>query len=97
MARGPGTIIKQTLAAFFIRSHSGCGCTELAAEMDQLGPDRVLEQLDTYTNKMYDSVLNWRKESSIPVPQPPHEVVRKFIEYACDKSRKESQKEGIGA
>ena len=81
--RRPGTRISEVLRSFGIQPHFGCGCTSLAREMDKVGPDKVLEDLDSYTSKMYESIKNWRKGNRMPIPQPPLFVVKKFIEWAC--------------
>jgi hypothetical protein len=78
----PGTRISEVLRAFGIQPRFGCGCTSLAREMDKVGPDNVLEDLDEYSNKMFESIKKWRKGRKA-IPQPPLFVVRSFIKWAC--------------
>ena len=91
--RQPGTIIKETLLAWWIKAYGGCGCEDLAIEMDSVGPYTVLEKLDEYTDRMSVSISNWRAERlrTRIVPQPPREVVYDFIKWAANKSIAESQ------
>jgi hypothetical protein len=53
---GPGTILKSTLAKFFIEAGSGCQCNARAAQMDQLGPDWCEAHLDL--------IVGWLKEEA---------------------------------
>lgn len=85
MRRGVGTIIKETLAAWHITSHSGCLCNDLAKEMDIIPVQRLQERLEQYTDKMYESIKLWRTTVWISIPQPPKLVIRELIEYAIRK------------
>lgn len=87
--RSPGTIIKQTLAAWYIKENAGCGCNEICIEMDQDGPDAVERKLEYYTQKMQISITNWRKAQRWPVPQPPVSIIVALIQYGIDTSRQE--------
>lgn len=88
MPKGPGTIIRETLHSFGI-TDNGCGCTALANEMDQVGADRVEAQLDIYVSKMNESIKRWRRNSGLPLPQPPSLVIKELILYGIRKSRQE--------
>lgn len=87
--RGPGSIIRDTLAAWWISEHAGCGCNEIATKMDQEGADIVEQKIDQYVSEMSESIKNWRKNHSIPIPQPPIFIIRGLIEYGISKSRQE--------
>lgn len=87
--RGPGSVIRETLEAWRIKSHAGCGCTELAYEMDQVGANVVEEKITEYTQRMYDSIKIWRRDCRFPVPQPPFFVIQELIEYGIKTSRAE--------
>jgi len=91
MRKGIGTVIKELLSAWGITSHYGCGCTDLAIEMDSVGTDVVELQLDEYTQKMSYSIRNWRLSSGIPFPilHPPMFLIKKLIQYAIKKSRED--------
>jgi hypothetical protein len=78
----PGTRIKRVLARFGIRPNMGCGCTALANKMDEVGSAKVLEELDSYADEMYESIKKWRRGREV-IPQPPLIVVRNFIVWAC--------------
>lgn len=95
MARGPGTIIKQTAHAFFVRTNGGSGCSacdELAQELDSVGPMKVMDDLEVYTTKFENSVRNWRRVNNSLMPQPPRITLEKFLIYACEKSMGEMMK-----
>lgn len=84
----PGTAIKEVLKAWGITEHSGCGCTDLANEMDRDGSDKVALRLDDYyVPEMYKSVERWRGVNRILTPQPPMIAVKLLIEYGIKKSR----------
>lgn len=86
--RHPGTAIKQVLACWGITERSGCGCTDLANEMDRDGPDRVEQRLeDYYIPKMNDSIKKWRGKIKVPTFQPPEIAIRKLIQYGISKAR----------
>lgn len=53
---GVGTILKSTLAKFFIEAGPGCQCNARAAQMDQLGPDWCQEHLE--------EIVGWLKEEA---------------------------------
>jgi hypothetical protein len=83
---GPGTRISMALKRFGIKPTKGCRCYELAREMNRVGSEGVLAELDKYTNNMYDSIKEWRKSQegfTIIVAQPPKVVIREFITWAC--------------
>lgn len=84
---GVGTTIKKTLASWGIRPKAGCSCIDLAIEMDRVGPTTIGEQLESYTDRMYDSVKEWRGMTRLPIPQPPKATVKLLIEYAIWKNR----------
>jgi len=93
MIRGTGTIIRETLAAWKITAHSGCGCTEIAAEMDAVGADVVEQNLDHYVDRMYESVKLWRSSGNTlqqVLPLPPKVLVKELIQYAITKHREEA-------
>ncbi len=79
-----GSYIKNFLKKFRIRPHVGCSCYSLAEEMDRVGPDVVEKEIDSYTDKMYESIKDWRRTRSglIPVPQPPRIVIYETIQFA---------------
>ena len=80
----PGTRIKTVLGRFGIRANWGCGCTALANKMDKVGAEKVMEEIDYYTDEMYDSIKKWRKDNNtVIIVQPPKLVVRSFIIWAC--------------
>jgi hypothetical protein len=82
----PGTRISKVLKKFGIKPNRGCSCYKLAQEMNRVGVDVVMEKLDYYTDKMLESIKEWRKSQNgftIVVAQPPRAVVRSFIEWAC--------------
>lgn len=90
--RGPGTIIRQTLAAWGITEHSGCGCTDIANEMDKDGPDNTEIKLEYYVQKMNNSIVNWKASGNVVqqnIPTPEF-AVRKLISYGVNKSREEA-------
>lgn len=85
---GPGTIIKKTLAAWGITDKPGCGCNDLAIEMNQDGPDIVEQRLeDYYIPQMSESIKKWRGIVKSNMPQPPVMVIRKLINYGIEKSK----------
>ena len=54
--------------------------------MDRDGAEVVLEKLDYYTDKMSDSIKEWRKNQNgftLVMIQPPKVTVRSFILWAC--------------
>lgn len=82
----PGSRISRVLRKFGIKASRGCSCYKLAQEMDRVGSEAVLAELDSYTDKMYNSILEWRKSQNgftLVVAQPPKYVVRMFIEWSC--------------
>lgn len=86
-ASGVGTILKKILASWGIHSHSGCGCTDLANELDSLPVEEIVQRIDEYTEKMCASIEKWRGKNlkTYFLPQPPSMVVKEFILYACKK------------
>jgi hypothetical protein len=46
-SHGPGTELKKLLKLFGIFSKGGCDCAKHAMVMDQMGPGRCLEKIDT--------------------------------------------------
>lgn len=84
--KGVGTIIRETLSCFAIND-VGCGCTALANEMDAAGPDTVEQELQSYTEKMKESIKRWRRENNSIIPAPPEATIRLLIVYAISKSR----------
>lgn len=89
MARGVGTIITQALEAWYIRHTQGCPCASIAAEMDQVGPDKVEQQLDSYAERMQESARVWRRETGVPLPTPPLAILKSLINYGIKKHREE--------
>lgn len=87
--RGCGTIIRETLAAWFIKEHAGCGCNEICSRMDTEGADVVEQKLQQYKEDMKISIANWRKENSFPILQPPDWTIELLIKYGIEQSRQE--------
>jgi len=82
---GPGTEIKRVLESFGITAHSGCGCTELASEMDRIGVDKLEKEIDRYSKAMHESVKRWRGDR--PIPTPPLSIIKLLITYGIRRSR----------
>lgn len=90
--RRTGTIIKEELEAWWIHAYGGCPCAQLAAEMDQKQPEDILSNIEHWTDRMVESVKEWRSTGLRRlVPQPPRHKLRDFIEWAANKSIEESQ------
>ena len=86
---GPGTLIARFLSSKGIKPRPGCGCYELAAQMDTAGPEAILTDLDGWADEMYASVMDWRKAQGgvwVAAPNPPRWAVRSLIEWACHKA-----------
>lgn len=88
MTKGVGTIISETLETFGI-SKSGCGCSDLANELNKLSPEEIETNLDNFVVKFRSSISKWRKNNTKLVPAPPDFVLRRFLLYAISKSRGE--------
>lgn len=88
---GPGTQIKKVLAAWGITDKQGCGCTQLANEMDLEGADKIESNITSWVTKVSDSIKKWRgiarQESGVPIPQPPELAIKLLIQYGIKKSR----------
>lgn len=89
--RGPGTIIKETLAAWGISEHTGCNCNSIAEEMDRDGPQIVQQRMNYYVDEISTSSRTWRKglhiaSIHIPTLQPPKFIIKELIEYAITTS-----------
>lgn len=83
---GPGTAIKAELAKWGIHpKEKKCKCNDIAAAMDELGPDALERNLDLYVAKMRESFKEWR--GGIPIPTPPDFILRQIIEYGISTSR----------
>ena len=83
---GPGTAIKAELAKWGIHpKEKKCKCNDIAAAMDELGPDELERNLDLYVAKMRESFKEWR--GGIPIPTPPDFILRQIIEYGISTSR----------
>lgn len=93
MARGPGTVIKQLLSKFYIKPIQGCGCYALADEMDKIGYSALESQIEQYTDKMVESIKDWRKGISTLIPQPPRSTVQSLIKFGIEQSKSEDQQE----
>lgn len=83
---GVGTTIKKELASWGIKPKAGCSCIDLAREMDRVGIQAIENNLESYTDRMYDSIKEWRSTSRMPVPQPPKFIVKLLIEWAIQKN-----------
>ena len=80
----PGTRIQQALIQLFrISGFAGCGCDELAREMNEVGPEKIKANLDYYVERMFKSIKKWRTMKKTPIPQPPKIVIKSFILWAC--------------
>lgn len=84
---GVGSKIKEELATWGIYPRKKCRCKSLAQEMDKVGPDAVEENIDYYTQEMYDSIKEWRSTSRLPVPQPPLFTIKLLIGWAVRSVR----------
>ena len=84
MAYATGTIIKNSVEFFGIRTHEGCGCTELANEMNQYHPELILGNPEPWVLKMQESIKKWK--GRWPIPSPPDSVVRSLITFAAKKN-----------
>lgn len=94
MPKGPGTILRETLRLFGI-TDNGCGCTELANEMDSVGPVVVQEKFEEYVQKMKESIKRWRRNTGLPIPPPPEITVRKLLQFALSKSLEIDQNQAL--
>ena len=79
----PGTNIRTVLHLFGINPNEGCGCEALATKMDEAGSEKVLDEIEQYTDDMVNSIKEWRKENNSVIPTPPRVVVKEFITWAC--------------
>lgn len=89
MARGVGTIIKETLAAWYITSNPGCYCEDIAAELDRTNIHRIEERFSEFASKIEESVKSWRSGLKKIVPQPPRYVVEELLSYGIRKHKEE--------
>lgn len=82
-----------TLASWKITDHTGCGCTDLANEMDLVGVDAVEKNFQHYVNKMYEGIVNWKATGGSverKIPLPDIKLVAGLIDYGIKKSREEA-------
>ena len=92
MAKGVGSRIKEFLSKRGIVSHSGCGCEELARELDSIGVDEVERRVDEFAEKMQSSIRKWKRGGiSKLIPTPPLIVIKNFLLWAIEEERRHSQ------
>jgi len=89
MGRRIGTIIRETLAAWQIKSHGCSACNEVMTEMNRVGVDKVEQNLEYFKKRMSDSIRQWRRENHSRIPQPPLYVIELLIRYAVAKAHQE--------
>ena len=94
---GVGRHIRRRLSrlGYSVDPVGGCHCWQLAQEMDRLGPDGCEAELDRLTVEMLDSIKRWRAHRGGvlgAVTRPPPCVVRSFITWAIQQSRRDDAK-----
>lgn len=92
MARGVGSRIKDFLTRRGIVPHDGCGCEELARELDEAGVDEVERRIDYFAEKMQNNVRKWKRGGiRTLIPTPPLIVIKQFLQWAIEEERLHSQ------
>lgn len=84
---GVGSRIKNALAWAGLKPTPKCGCIELAAEMDRVGPYVVEQKIEEYTTKMQASIKEWIRETKSHLPNPPRLTVKELILWSCEKTK----------
>ncbi len=95
---GPGAVLITYLKKKGIRTTAGCDCTRLAKDMNFAGAEKVLLELEIWTNKMVESIKSWKKLTDnkwAPFICPPKMIVQRTIRWACEESIRLNQKELI--
>jgi len=93
---GPGTVLMRYLASKSIKPSKGCNCYELARRMDMSGSEKVLKEIDAWTDKMMESIKNWKKLSDKMWKVficPPKIVIKNLILWACTESDRINQEQ----
>lgn len=88
MANKVGSRIKNLLISIGIVAHTGCGCEELAKELDDVGAEGVELRLEHYAQKMQNSIRKWKKGGvKNLIPTPPLITIRSLLQWAIDQER----------